>query len=93
MLTLGDMLLSLGSDRKLLVWAPDVYDAPKVTDLTLHFGTLSALRNSTSSLPTTASAKEHNFLCFLKHAEHTASVTQQYALNPFSSQQKGMKWV
>ncbi|KAL0035116.1 hypothetical protein WJX79_001452 [Trebouxia sp. C0005] len=31
LLTLGDILLSLGSDRKLLVWADGIYDAPKVT--------------------------------------------------------------
>ncbi|DBB09195.1 TPA: hypothetical protein ACH3X3_007787 [Trebouxia sp. C0006] len=31
LLTLGDILLSLGSDRKLLVWADGIYDTPKVT--------------------------------------------------------------
>lgn len=30
LLTLGDLLLSLGADKKLLIWSPDVYTAPKV---------------------------------------------------------------
>ncbi|KAL3149179.1 hypothetical protein ABBQ32_002010 [Trebouxia sp. C0010 RCD-2024] len=30
LLSLGDVLLSLGDDRKLLVWAANTYDAPKV---------------------------------------------------------------
>ena len=30
LLSLGDVLLSLGDDRKLFVWAADTYDAPKV---------------------------------------------------------------
>lgn len=30
LMTLGDVLLSLGTDRKLMVWADGVYDAPKV---------------------------------------------------------------
>ena len=30
LLSLGDVLLSLGDDQKLLVWAANTYDAPKV---------------------------------------------------------------
>ena len=30
LLSLGDVLLSLGDDKKLLVWAANTYDAPKV---------------------------------------------------------------
>lgn len=31
LMTLGDVLLSLGTDRKLMVWADGVYAAPKVS--------------------------------------------------------------
>ena len=30
LLSLGDVLLSLGDDRKLLVWSTKTFDAPKV---------------------------------------------------------------
>lgn len=30
LLNLGDVLLSLGSDRKLIVWEEGVYETPKV---------------------------------------------------------------
>lgn len=33
LLSLGDVLLSLGDDRKLLVWSADTYSAPKVNSL------------------------------------------------------------
>lgn len=36
LLSLGDVLLSLGADRKLLVWGANTYDAPTVVAIELH---------------------------------------------------------
>ena len=36
LLNLGDVLLSLGSDRKLIVWEEGIYDTPKVSCQPCH---------------------------------------------------------
>ena len=54
LLSLGDVLLSLGDDRKLMIWGANKYDAPTVVAIELHAA--QGRRISYSSLTSTPHA-------------------------------------